>query len=450
MTHFPPLLFLSIYTLAGCSNTTETRRWSSMKPSENPLGNDVEAKVYVAPDGTTGTNPAASNPLSGWSDGAQAAFVTGMAAKTKTADAFRSALSNKQEGPAPSSFTAVDRQKRLLIVTLTRPAGYVPGDRIARVVVRILPINFSIGGYSIVQTARTTVNVTSLTRTASLEASLTAGTPSTAPVNASAGLKSTGGTQTVTPLTEAPETLTVDVIPSCMRIVQEGAHSVDLTGNIKIGASLLTETLPIFAECNLATQDAAGMQPVSGVGTNSYFVVDPSLTFKGGKPQVKAGSAGGALRGYPIHSLMAKIVLDYILRRVDAGARSYDESVQDVTLVSGRSTTCQVILPVSQTMPPLYEIRGPATTDHSKGIPVVMGKEKGAALLFTTMDAATDTANWLMTVPGSPQLGTTRIYNASGTLTPQRFEPLSGADECGEQQFVKDEKARLAALQAPK
>ena len=163
---------------------------------------------------------------------------------------------------------------------------------------------------------------------------------------------------------------------------------------------------------------------------------------------MKAGSAGGALRGYPIHPLMAKVVLDYVLRRIDAGARSYDESVQDVTLVSGKSITCQVILPVSQTMPPLYEIRGPATSDHKRGMPVVVGNAMGAALLFTTMDAATDAAKWLETVPGNPQLGTTRIVNASGTLTPQRFEPLTGADECGQQPFAKDEKARLDALQA--
>jgi hypothetical protein len=173
------------------------------------------------------------------------------------------------------------------------------------VVVRILPINFSLGGYSIAQTARTPVNVTSLTRTAGLETSFSAGTPSTAPMSASAGIKTTAGTQTVTPVTEAVETLTVDVVPSCMRIVQEGAHRNYLTGNIKIAASLLTETLPLPSECNLASQNDAGLE-ITGTGINRYFVVDPAVSFKDGKPQVKAGSAGGALKGYPAHPRMTK------------------------------------------------------------------------------------------------------------------------------------------------
>jgi hypothetical protein len=99
-----------------------------------------------------------------------------------------------------------------------------------------------------------------------------------------------------------------------------------------------------------------------------------------------------------------------------------------VTLVRGKSITCQAILPLSQAMPPLYEIRGPATSQHANGSPVVVGSETGAALLFTTMDTAIDAAEWMTATPANRQLGTTRIYAAGGEMTAQRFNSLIGTD----------------------
>lgn len=148
--------------------------------------------------------------------------------------------------------------------------------------------------------------MTALTRSAGLEEDLSASTPAGTPVTASAGLKATQGSSTVTKLTESPEKLTVDVLPACMRIVQEGAHSVDLTGNIKIAASLLTETVPIPKECNFASIEDPRISPV-GTGANEFFIADPGLAFKKGRPQFAPGSPGGALRAYPAHPLIAKV-----------------------------------------------------------------------------------------------------------------------------------------------
>src|SRR4051812_12557538 len=75
MTRLVGFLLLCLVVLAGCSDKTDTQRWSSMRWDDSPLGNDVEARVYVAPDGATGVDPSLSNPFAGWSDGAQGALV---------------------------------------------------------------------------------------------------------------------------------------------------------------------------------------------------------------------------------------------------------------------------------------------------------------------------------------------------------------------------------------
>ena len=394
---------------------------------------EVEARVYVAPAPAVPV-AGASNPVSGWSDRAQGAFVAGIAAKTGNASAFRDAITKgKPDGAGGGSFGTVDGQKRLLVVTLTRPAGYVPGDRIARVVVRIQPINFSLGGYTIAQTDRQTIDVTALTRTAGLEEDLSVGAPTVAPVAASAGLKATQGSSSVTKLTESPEKLTVDVVPACMRIVEEGAHGVDLTGNIKIAATLLTETAPIPGECDLAPPADTGFAATT-TGESEFFVADPGLAFKAGRPRFERGSPGGALRAFPAHPLIAKVTLDYVLRRVIAGARSYDEGVQDVRLVPGRAVTCQVILPISQAMPPLYALYGPAPDPGHLGDVVTVGPGDGSILAFTTMDAARNAAEWFKTGPRT--FGTTRIATPFRAVSAQRYGILGGSDQCREQAFT--------------
>ena len=434
---------LAVALVAGCNGTVDTKRWSSMTPGiAGP--SQVSVRVYVAPADTSATNAAASNPMSGWSDRAQGAFITAMAARTKGAAPFKDAIAKSKTGAGATTFADVDGQKRLLVVTLTRPGSYAPADRIARVVVRILPVDFTFSGYTLAQTARTTVNVTALTRSNGLEEDLSVGAPTGAPITGSAGLKATSNNQTVTPLTEAPETLTVDVIPSCMRIVQEGAHSVDLTGNIKISTQLVTQTKPDNTGCDFGGvaqpsdvvaapgQPATYLWPTvpSSATPNLYYVADSGLSFKNGAPEFKKGSPAGAVRAYPSRPLTARVLLEFWLRRVTTEARSYDESVQDVQLLHGFGDTCQPVMPVSQLMPPLYQLAGPekANGDPPDVVRVKVGMES-PPLLFPSIDAADAAEEWINKTVRPKIFGGMPLEIPIGSIAAERFDggPIAAA-----------------------
>lgn len=109
----------------------------------------------------------------------------------------------------------------------------------------------------------------------------------------------------------------------------------------------------------------------------------------------------------------------------------------------GRNVSCQVLLPISQVMPPLYALYGPAPEPGEVGDVVTVGPGDGSILLFTTMDAARNAAQWFKTGPTT--FGTTRISKRFTLLSAQRYEILGSGDQCRDQPFVKDMAVAAAA-----
>jgi hypothetical protein len=417
-----PIGIVPLLAVAACADLTDTKRWSSARDQRGD-GTEVQVRVYVAPpaSGDTGS----TNPLSALSDRGQAAYVTALAARYKSASEFHEAVFKPNgDGPAPSAFSTIDREKRLLILTLTRPTTFAPGDRVMRAVVRVQPVNFTFGGYTVAQTDRQTVDITTLTRTSSTTGTLSVSAPSNAPVGGSASLEGKREIGTTTKLSEAPEKFTVDMVPSCMRVVQEGAHSVDITGNIRIALSLLTEARPVPEECNIDSGDKLTL-PTSTPMMEEVFVVDGNLGFKGGRPDLAAGKNGGSLRDYPQQGLAARVTWEYVLRHVVSGAQYYDESEQGVALIHGSNADCQTIMTRGQFLPPLYAIYAP----HSNGT-VTIGRGRQTSLVFTTMDAARLAANWINSAQPSSFGSQPLFYDRGYPVGAKRYSIDTGDDAC--------------------
>ena len=441
-----PVALMPLLGLAACADLTDTKRWASVHPATGD-NKEVQVRVYVAPP-ASGDGPA-RNPLSALSDRGQAAYVTAMAGRSKDAAAIHDAVFKPiGDGPAPSSFATIDREKRLMILTLTRPTSFAPGDRIMRAVVRVQPLNFTFGGYSVVQTDRQTVDVTTLARTSTTTGSISVSAPSGAPIGGTAGLQAQRQVGTTTKLTEAPEKLTVDMVPSCMRVVQEGAHSVDITGNIRIALSLLTEARPEPSECNLDSGDNTRMTTSTPI-MNELFVADAGLRFKDGRPELGAGRSGGALRAYPGQALAARVTWEYVVRHIEAGGSSYDEGEHSVALVSGANFDCQTVLTRGQFLPPLYAVYQSENAPR-RGETVQIGRGRSPAdLVFTTMDAARNAAGWINSAQPSVFGGQPLVYDRGFPVGARRHTIMPGDSACDGQEFMKEKVAAAALASTP-
>jgi hypothetical protein len=403
-------------SLSGCSDLTDARRWSSAR-NEPGDGSHVDVRFYAAP----APQAAGSPPLQGLSDQAQGAYVTGMARLATTPAALRAEVAAPLSPAAAEreGQPAIDRVPRLLVVTLSRPGGYQAGDRIIRAVIHVLPRNFSFGGYSVAQSDRRTVDITQVTRAASGEASLTIGAgPPLIPVTAEGRGTVSRRTETVTRVEESVEQLTVDVIPACMRIVQEGARNTDLTGNVRIQATLLTEVQS--EPCRFPRPAAAGAPPTRTMASPlDVHVIGPDLRFVGGVPTLHAARLPGTDRSYSQEPLVADVSVEYVLRRINYGQEYYTEGLQSVTLIHGtRVEPCQTVLSTSQFLPPLYVV---AAAD---GREVRSTRPQARTLAYTDFATANAMAAWIRTRQPTSLGGLTLEYPRGVPVQPIAYRPL--------------------------
>ncbi|MBB5695796.1 hypothetical protein [Muricoccus pecuniae] len=367
----------------------------------------AQLRFYAAP---APSGPADPSPLAWLSNEGQAAYIAQFGRLTRTPSALRSELATPPT-PRPASRSGQplnDRTQRLLVATLSRPGHYNPGDRITRAVIYVVPRNFTFGSYSVVQTERQTVDITKLRQSSQVEASITAsGTPARVAITPEATIGSTQKTETETNLQDSQEKLTVDIEPSCMRIVQEGARNTDITGNIRIQAAIVTESVP--ERCRLPepmghhrlTPDAQRMTDLQRL-----HVIGPELSFRDGRPVLRSTETPGLLRTYPNEPLVADVVMFYTIRRVISGLESYLEGNQHVRLINGVFTDrCQVVLSPVQSLPPLYAVLSRASGGRLDN---VFLEQDGAEVLFSDPETARSVATWIRASQPT-QLGTLRL-----------------------------------------
>lgn len=377
----------------ACTDLTDARRWSSMRQIPGS-GGEVRVNVYAAPAPTVAAGPA--NPVASMSDAAQAAYVTALDRRTtaRSAAEFRSAL-RAPIAPAaedPEGQAVSDRVRRVLVATLSRPSQeYHPGDRILRAVVYVRPLDFTFGDYTVAQTDRRTIDVSTVSRstTRSGQLSLTAAPPGS-PVggSAQAGLQQQVGTTMA--LREPQEELTIDITPTCLTIGREGGYGTDLTGNARIDLTTLADAPARVDRCGLGPEDTALQRGNPGI--QRYFVADRGLTFGPKGPSVRTGDAPGRIESFPQRAFRAQVTLDYVLRRVEGGTDYYEEGKQAVALVTGHNVACRTVVPSDQLTPPLWIVREGGPTRSTVNADV---NGELVPLAFLDAEAARAAASWL-------------------------------------------------------
>ena len=408
---------------SSCSDLTDTRRWSSARDVEG-TGEEVTARVFVA-----SATPAAGAPIGGLGDASGAAYVAAMAKFSRDAAQFRDAVAEPLGGAASAhgGQLPTDGVQRLLVAVLSRSGPYRPGDRILQATINVRPLNFTFGDYTVAQTERKTLDVTSLTRgtTQTANATLSGSAPGV-PISggASAGYSHTVGT--TTPLRDAQEVLTVSPTPGCLTIVREGGYGTDLTGNTLIAMTTRAKAPFRQEPCGLTDQDVR-MQP-SGSGRQPLFVVDPDTVFGGSGPKAKAGRSVGKLSVYPRHPFAAQVIVDFVLRRIRREAASYEDGSQTVDLVSGHKVRCEILLQPEELTPPLFVI-SVGDKEASEIVALdVDGEER--TLAFSDPEAARAAARWMEAARPSRFGGMPFKRHRPGPFT-SRALPGDASDPCG-------------------
>jgi hypothetical protein len=380
--------------LGACVDKTDTRRWYSARTDEAP-SSAVKVNVYASP----GATALPADPLSQLSDAGQVALIKAITERTRTLAELRAALAAPLMSPPASRLgqPVSDRVTRLLVATLSRPGDYRPGDRIMRAIIHVRALNFTFGGYTIAQTDRKTVDVTAVTRNSTNGASLTLSPGPTAiasPIGGSLGFNTSQVFGTSTRLRENPESLTVDIVPSCLSVVREGSHGADLTGNTLISLTTIAETAPTTVRCGLLPGDPS-ITPTDA-RRQPFWVIGPDLAFTNGRPTSKSTERPGGLQTYPTVPLEAQIVLDFELRRVESGGEYYDEGEHAVARLKGRSMECQTLVDVDQLMPPLYTLvrQGRGRLGETVNLQATADTEE-IPVLFTDFETAKAAAAWV-------------------------------------------------------
>ena len=113
--------------------------------------------------------------------------------------------------------------------------------------------------------------------------------------------------------------------------------------------------------------------------------------------------------------------------------------------MSGSNVDCQTVLTRGQFLPPLYAVY------HSKDAPqrpnevVQIGRGRATNLVFTTMDAARNAAEWISSSHPSSLGGQPLVYERGLPVGARRYTIDTGDDACAKQDFVKAKAAKAAA-----
>jgi hypothetical protein len=442
-------MMVTATVLSACIDRTDTHRWSTVR-QEDGDNTEVDAVVYAAPVHAEAEQPPNMRQLS---DRGQAEYINAVARRANSSDALREALaaplvSPNSEAAANIGRPVSDRLQRDLVITLSRPGDYQPGDRIMRAVLHVRPINFLFAGYTIVKTDRSAFDVANVQRNSSVAGTLTV-TPGPAaafptPISGSATVNTQQSLATTATLRENPELLTPDIRPTCLRIVREGSHNVDLTGNTLVRLTVQSAATPTVNRdaagrivggidyCGLTNRDADGLgreNMVQGSDLQQFFVIRNALQFNNMRPVPPSHGAVGGLELYPTRPLEANVTLEYWLRRIIGGASSYDEGDQNVALVHGRRITRQVILGIDDIAVSLYGL-----IRYAPGQCTWFDFETNygrAALIFTDYVVAQAFASWLTRDHPAAFAGLRLNANAGGaSYQAARFTPGSPPPGC--------------------
>jgi len=394
--------------LAGCTHTVVVGRYANAicdSPSAKAVpchdvipAADVSVVTIATPTASSGPTGVSGNATSAsataeptplvsatnFPDHALAEYIKVLADPkfSPTAESLRQNIAAAlKAGP---TVTVDDRTvlHRNMIVTVTKdPLKFNPADRIEATAVFIEPLDgVTFTSWDTAVTLYTTINAGTiqLTQTQNSGQTLTAGTPSGAPITGSLGLTAGQGETRVENFnaTSQVENLTVSVIDGKLRIRRQGGSGIDLTGNTIIKVDL---TVP---------STRAAFKPVFSI-SGDYQDKDQKWVLPE-KLNLKADIVYVATKP---ENIAAKMTLIYTVRHITSGDETIeekDDTVQELTFVN--EPVISVLVPGRQVSPPSYALWG-LEKDGRGPVPVYIARptsSRNAPLCFNSYEAAND------------------------------------------------------------
>ncbi|HTW26699.1 MAG TPA: hypothetical protein VME92_06210 [Acetobacteraceae bacterium] len=304
------------------------------------------------------------------------------------------------------------RADRVLVATVTKGTKTQPGDRFIWTRVFIQPINFEFADYTVAATDNRSVKLASLettvTRTLNLGGGLGRVAPALANPNATASSEETRKANA--DISEQYENLGIDIQPGFLRIIRESAAGGDVTGNVAIALSVVTDPRVIRRKYPGAADDRNQVENLA------LQVVDVQLASDGAGPAKTPPTVSVLpVDQLPHCALKAVVWMIYEERVIDRGRENYLEGLQTVHLLQdGEPKHAVEIVRADDISPAVWSVRilprdVPLSVANIERAPTLLAQTNDATprrLVFTDYRAASELIHWLKQNPQSSQLGT--------------------------------------------
>jgi hypothetical protein len=319
---------------------------------------------------------------------------------------------------------------RTLIVTVRKEPPFNPADRLEATDVTVFTPEARFDNWDSLATTYSTINAgtVQLTEARGLTEGLTLGTPTVAPLTASA---TAGGSQTDTRVenytaTQQAETLTatIDCNGHCLRIRRQGGNGVDLTGNTVIKADMTLCSPTDGGECSAPERI-------------QEFSVEKYKDKKGKwlSPQaikLMENSFAVAPPKYAESGIKAKVTLSYTLRHVVYGDSTYEEKDDDIEeLTRSGDVKYVTLVPGRDVSPPEFGLVETSRGFERLALNLDRPGRNPVGACFQTYDEASDFLSYLRVVRSKIKNGNLGDARIGFVSPPNGFVPLTPQDILG-------------------
>ena len=314
----------TILVITACGST-EDDRWATVTGLSNQP---------VVPDfmvSSTAISSEADLTFADLPDAIASAYV-GAAAKVSNTPAQLLTLLRTPIHSADVSGDATAFERMLVLNVFEK--GFSPGDSLVQTRLTLQPRNFTFENLEAAKTDYSTIEVDKVDTTNGISATAALQASPPIPVgSASASITSSHTVERTADVSVRVQDLSVNLENGNLVVFREGARGRDLTGNTIV---------------KLGVRDAS---PVSeGRRREKTMVVGLDVGVPGHWKSPSTASLNLQSRtGLYATGMIAEARLNYVLRHVAAGARTYEEGDDDVRFVTGCVAKEVVVVPASET-----------------------------------------------------------------------------------------------------
>ena len=382
------LVTVIVTSLAAASCATPAQRFSKAVG----YATSGSLRAFASLDSSPGAS-AAPTMLKDLPERAAAAYITALAAKTKTVVELQVAL-GKPLGGGGAQGGDVARLSRSLLITVSsgcdrsvdadcpppQAPRQFPGDRLTYIEVWVQPLNFAFSDIPATATtwASQTIDTRDVNNDLKVQPELDATLAGTVKGTFKSPVSYDHQVDVKATDTEPYRLPTINLRSGSIVLEATGSRSVDLVGSATIKANIVPPASTAYDADPSALED-------HDVASNLSFGSPGDWL-----PEAKASISVTRIRSWRPTALIAKLFFWYGVRHIKSGVKTYpedDDEVQYLDLESG--PRCVVVATPYEIASPLWELL-------VRGAPFGMKTDAGVRpVVFGSMDDAQIVAGWL-------------------------------------------------------